>query len=190
VRWAALYVRSRRAAASTGVALASAAAIGLLAAASDTETTRLVLALFAVTVVVSVAATSLAGPDPGLDRTAALDWRPRRAAHVVVVGVLAAGAVASLGVVAADVVVRNAAGLTGLVALGVTVLGGGLAWCVPVAWTAVGVTVLLATREPGAPLLTWLVQPGESGAATVAACVLGVAGLAAYALAGPSTRPQ
>ncbi|GAB1513790.1 hypothetical protein [Actinophytocola sp. KF-1] len=190
MRWLVLYVRSRRAAASTGIALAVAAAIGLPAAVSEAETTRLVLALFAVTSVVAVAATSLAGPDPGLDRTAALDWRLRRTAHVVAVGGLAAGAVASLGVVAADVVVRNAAGLTGLGALGVTVLGGGLAWCLPVAWTAVGVTVLFAVPEPGAPLLTWLVQPADSGTATVAACVLGVSGLVAYTLAGPSTHTQ
>ncbi len=190
MRWLALYVRSRRAAASTGIALASVAALGVLAAVSETEPRRLVLALFAVTVVVSVAAMSLAGPDPGLDRTAALDWRLRRTAHVVAIGVLAAGTVASRGVVTVDVVVRNAAGLTGLAALGVVVLGGGLAWCLPVAWTAVGVTVFLTTREPGAPLLTWLVQPGDSGAATVAACVLGVAGLVAYAVAGPSIRAQ
>jgi hypothetical protein len=190
VRWAALYVRSRRVVASTAIALVSAAALGLLAAANESETARAVLALFAVAVVVAVAATSLAGQDPGLDRTAALDWRLRRTVHVVAVVVLAAGAVASLGVVTAGVVVRNAAGLTGLGALGVAVLGGGLAWCLPVVWTTVGVTVLVATPEPGAPLLTWLVQPGDSGAAAVTACVLGVGGLVAYAVAGPSLRAQ
>jgi hypothetical protein len=190
MRWLVLYVRSRRAASSTGIALGCAAALGGLAALSDAEATKLVLMLFAVTVMVSVAATSLAGPDPALERTAALDWRLRRTVHTVAVGVVTAGAVASLGVVTADVVVRNAAGLTGLAALGATVLGGGLAWCVPVGWTVAGVTALLATSDPPAPVLTWLVQPADSGAATVAACVLGVAGLAAYALAGPSTRAQ
>jgi hypothetical protein len=180
-------------AASTATALASAVALGLLAAGSDTAFPRLVLALFAVTVVVSVAATSLAGPDPALERTAALDWRVRRAVHVVAVGAVTAGAVAALGVltdVPADVVVRNAAGLTGLAALGVVALGGGLAWCVPVTWTVVAVTALLASRTPPAPLLTWPVQPGGTGAATLAAYVLGAAGLGAYALAGPSARGQ
>ncbi|MBB4904543.1 hypothetical protein [Actinophytocola algeriensis] len=189
MRWLLLYVRSRRAAASTGIALVSAAALGLLAAGSDAEITRVVLALFAVTVVVSVAATSLAGPDPSLERTAALDWRPRRAVHAVTVCVVAAGSVAALGM-PADVVVRNAIGLTGLAALGVVVLGGGLAWCVPMVWTVVGVTAILAARTPPAPLLTWPVQPAHSGAATVAACVLGAVGLVAYALAGPSARSQ
>jgi hypothetical protein len=184
-----LYVRSRRVVSSTATALGSAAALGLLAAGSDLETTRMVLALFAVTVVVSVAATSLSGPDPALERTGALDWRPRRTIHAVAVGTVAAGSVAALGM-PSDVVVRNAIGLTGLAALGVVVLGGGLAWCVPMAWTSAGVTAILATRTPPAPLLTWPVQPADSGAATVAACVLGAAGLAAYALVGPSARSQ
>jgi hypothetical protein len=189
MRWLVLYVRSRRVAASTGIALLSAVAVGLLAAASESEMTKTVLALFAVTAVVSVAATSLAGPDPSLERTAALDWRLRRAVHAIAVGVAAAGSVAALGM-PAELVVRNAIGLTGLAVLGVVVLGGGLAWCVPMTWTVVGVTAILAARTPPAPLLTWPVQPAGSGAATVAACVLGAAGLVAYALAGPSTRTQ
>ena len=184
-----LYVRSRRVAASTGFALVSVAALGLLAAASDATSTRTVLALFAVTVVVSVAATSLAGPDPALERTAALDWRLRRTVHTVLVGAVAAGSVAALGM-PSDVVVRNTIGLTGLAALGVVVLGGGLAWCVPMTWTVGGMTALLAARTPPAPLLTWPVQPADSRAATVAACVLGAAGLVAYAVAGPSARSQ
>ncbi|MFC4858225.1 hypothetical protein [Actinophytocola glycyrrhizae] len=190
MRWLVLYVRSRGAAASTGIALAAAAALGGLAAAGEAGFTRTVLTLFAVTVVVSVAATSLAGPDPALERTAALDWRWRRAVHAVAVGVLAS-AVALLGVVTdvpSDVVVRNATGLAGLAALGVTVLGGGLAWCLPMGWAVTAVTAALATRTPPAPLLTWPVQPSGTGAATVAACVLGAVGLTAYALAGPSTR--
>lgn len=193
MRWLALYARSRRVASSTGVALASVAALGGLAAAADPGITRVMLALFAVTVVVSVAATSLAGPDPSLERTAALDWRVRRTVHVVAVGAVATGAVAVLGVAAdvpSDVVVRNAVGLTGLAALGVVVLGGGLAWCVPMTWTVAGVTAILAARTPPAPLLTWLVQPGGTDAATVAACVLGAAGLVAYGLTGPSVRSQ
>ncbi|MGB3437517.1 MAG: hypothetical protein WBA97_02090 [Actinophytocola sp.] len=191
MRWLVLYVRSRRLASTTGVALAAVAALGGLAAAADSGLTRVVLALFAVTVVVSVAATSLAGHDIGLERTAALGWRVRRTVHTVTIGAAAAGAVATLGVatdVPADMVVRNAIGLTGLAALGVAVLGGGLAWCVPMAWTVGGVTAILATRTPPAPLLTWLVQPGDSWAATVAAYVLGATGLTTYALAGPSTR--
>jgi hypothetical protein len=190
VRWLVLYVRSRQLAASTATALAAVAALGGLAATTDAPPLRLVLALFAVTVAVSVAAPSLAGPDVSLERAAALDWRVRRTVHLLAVGVVAAGAVAALGVTEADVVVRDAVGLTGLAALGVTTLGGGLAWCVPVGWTVVGVTALLASRTPPAPLLTWPVQPGGTGAATIAACVLGAAGLVAYALAGPSTRAQ
>ena len=188
-----LYVRSRQAALSTGMALAAVAALGLLATTTDTEMTRSVLALFAVTVAVSVAATSLSGPDPALERTAALDWRWRRAVHLLALGAVTAGAVAIVGAMAevpGEVVVRNAVGLTGLAALGATTLGGGLAWSVPVGWTVIGVAGLLASRIPPAPLLTWPVQPAGTGAATVAAVVLGAAGLVAYALAGPSLRAQ
>jgi hypothetical protein len=88
------------------------------------------------------------------------------------------------------VAVRNAAGLTGIAALGVTLLGGGLAWCVPVGWTAFCVAALMVSREPGAPLLTWLVQPSGTDAATVAAGVLAVGGTVAYALLGPPARAR
>ena len=193
MRWLGLYLRSRQAALNTGMALGAVAALGLLATTTGTPMARTVLALFAVTMAVAVAAPSLAGPDPALERTAALDWRWRRAVHVVALGAVTAGAVAVVGVIAdvpGAVVVRNAAGLTGLAALGATTLGGGLAWSVPVGWSVAGVAALLAARIPPAPLLTWPVQPADSGAAMVAACVLGAAGLAAYALAGPSTRVQ
>ena len=92
--------------------------------------------------------------------------------------------------VPAEVVARNAIGMTGLAALGVTTLGAGLAWCVPVGWTVLGTTALLASRTPPAPLLTWPVQPDGTAAATVAACVLGAAGLVTYAQAGPANRSQ
>lgn len=179
-----LYLRSRQTLSTVAIALACVVALAVLAGNSDAVQTRFVLVLFAVTVAASVAATGLAGPDPALDRTAAVPWWWRRTAHVVAIGVLAAGAVVLTRDVPAEVVVRNAVGLTGLAALGAALFGGGLAWCLPTGWTALAVTALLASSEPAAPLLTWPVQPSDTPAATVAAGVLGAAGVLAYALRG------
>ena len=87
MRWLALYLRSRQVVAGTGVAAACVVALGLVA--GDREPVRLLLAVFALTVVCAVTATGLAGPDPALERTTARDWRLRRAAHVVAIGGLA-----------------------------------------------------------------------------------------------------
>lgn len=182
-----LYLRSRQVAVGAGTALACAAGIAVLT--DDSVLIQEVMALLTVTAVAAVTAPALAGSDPALDRTAARDWRVRRTAHVVAIGVLAV----VLGVVvgppvAAELVVRNAIGLTGLAALGVTVLGGGLAWCLPMVWTVVAMGALMAGSPPVAPLLTWPLQPPDTTAATVAAGALGAVGLLVYAVRGPRVQ--
>jgi hypothetical protein len=181
MRLLSLYLRSRQVPVNSLVAAACAVGISIPEYTS-TALNRLV-ALLAITAVVSVAATGFGAPDPALDRTAAMPWGRWRAAHVLAVGALAAG----LGTLLApsDVVVRNATGLTGLAALAVTVLGGGLAWSLPLTWTVVTAVPALTGQVPGAPALTWPFQPAGTTAATVAACVLGGSGAVAYALAGP-----
>jgi hypothetical protein len=179
-----LYLRSRQVAVGAGVALACVTGIGLLP--TDSAHLRLVLAVFAVVLVTAVTATALAGPDPALDRTAALGWWWRRGAHVAGIGGLAA----VLGVVAgpsapAEIVVRDAVGLAGLAALGATVLGAGLAWCLPVVWAVAAVSAYMSNQPAVAPLLTWPVQPPDTTAATVAAWTVGLFGLLVYALRGP-----
>lgn len=187
MRWLVLYVRSRQVAAGAGVALVC--VVGLRLLAGDSPLVQQMMAVLAVALVTAVAAAGLAGVDPGLERTAALDWRVRRSAHVVAVGVLAS----VLGVVAgppipAEVVLRDAVGLTGLAALGVTLLGGGLAWCVPMAWTLAAVVGWLASQPPVAPLVTWPLQPPDTTAATVAAWTFGLGGLLVYAVRGPRAQ--
>ncbi len=179
-----LYLRSRQVPVTAAVAVACVVALGLLARTEDTPLTRFVLTLFAVALVVSVAATGLAGAAPDLERTAALDWWWRRAAHVVAIGGLATTVVVLAREVPASVVVRNAVGMTGLAALGVTLLGGALAWCVPMVWTVVAVSAVLVSPTPGAPVVTWPVQPPDTPVALGAAVVLGVAGVLAYAVRG------
>lgn len=177
----ALYLRSRQVVVSTLVAVAC--AVGMSLPDYATPHFAEVMALFAVVAVVAVAGTALGTPDPALDRTAALPWHWWRAAHVLAVGALAAGLGLLLG--SADVVVRNAVGLTGLAALAVTTLGGGLAWSLPLTWTALTTVAAMSGPVPPMPLLTWPVQPAGTTAATAAACVLGGAGVLAYTFAGP-----
>lgn len=182
-----LYLRSRQVAVGAGIALVCVAGIGLLS--ENSVHMRLVLAVFAAVLVTAVTATGLAGPDPALDRTAALGWWWRRGAHVAAIGGLAA----VLGVVTgpsapAEIVVRDAVGLAGLAALGATVLGAGLAWCLPVVWALAAVSAYLSSQPAVAPLLTWPVQPPDTTAATVAAWTLGLLGLLVYALRGPRTQ--
>jgi hypothetical protein len=177
----ALYLRSRQVA--LGALIAAACAVGLSLPDYDSPATTQLMALFAVAAVAAVAGTGLGTPDPDLDRTAALPWHWRRTTHVLAVAALAAGLGTLLG--PSDVVARNAIGLTGLAALAVTLLGGGLAWALPLTWTAVVALIAVTVPEPGAPLLTWPIQPAGTTAATVAAVVLGIVGALAYALAGP-----
>lgn len=187
MRWLVLYVRSRQLAVGAGTALACMVGLGLLA--GDSAGLQQVMAVFAAAAVVSVTATGLAGPDPALERTAALDWRGHRVAHVLAIGVLTVVLGVTLGPsVVTEVVVRNAVGLAGLAALGATVLGAGLAWCLPMAWTVVAVSALLGSHPVVVPPLTWLVQPPGTTAATVAAVVVGVAGLLVYAVRGPRAQ--
>lgn len=186
MRFLVLYLRSRQVAIGVGIALVCVVGFGLMA--GDTPYFQLVLAVFGLAAATAVTAIALVGQDPALERTAALDWRWRRALHVVAIGGLAV----ALGIVgpplATELVVRNAIGLAGLAALGVTVLGGGLAWCLPMAWTIAAVSALMASQPAAAPLVTWLVQPPDTTAATVAAGVLGLGGLLVYAIRGPRVQ--
>jgi hypothetical protein len=187
MKWLALYLRSRQVAAGAGVAAAAVVGIGLLA--GDGDQIRLVLAGFAVAVVCAVTATGLAGQDPALERTSARGWRVRRAAHVAAIGGLAVVLGVTAGPsVATEVVVRDAVGLAGLAAFGATVVGSGFAWCVPVAWSVVALSAVLSVHPAPAPLLTWPFQPAGTTAATLAAVLLGLAGMAVYAVRGPRTQ--
>jgi hypothetical protein len=142
--------------------------------------------------VLAIGALSLADHD--LDRSAVIAWPPRRAAHVIVAGAAVAGlliatAVGGRPMAGAATIARDVVGLSGLVALGATGLGAAQASLLPVVWT---VPVLWFAPPMGIPptrptykvLLTWMVQPPGTTAATVAALVLGGAGIFAYALFG------
>jgi hypothetical protein len=84
-------------------------------------------------------------------------------------------------------VLRDAAGLIGLTALGAATIGVAKAWFVPLGWTLAA--TLFPQSEPAvARILTWQTQPRASTAAAVTAGLLAVGGLVAYAVAGPARR--
>ncbi|TWP43516.1 hypothetical protein FKR81_42375 [Lentzea tibetensis] len=82
-------------------------------------------------------------------------------------------------------IVRDAAGLGGLVAFGAATLGASRAWMAPVAWAAPTIMI-------GGPIstswyqevLTWLAQHPTVASARLTALVLLLTGTVAYAIAG------
>jgi len=194
VRPLALYLRSRAVPAAAAAVLVSAVGLWALGLAIDHPQGRSLAALLVALAATTAIAPGLAGADHDLDRASAIAWPPRRAAHVIVagaavVGLLAATALAGEQMAAMAHIARNVAGLAGLVALGAAILGAGRAPLLPVVWT---VLVLRYAPPMGEPptrpaykvMLTWMVQPVESRAATVAAIVLAAAGTLAYAVLG------
>jgi hypothetical protein len=195
VRLLVLYLRSRQVPAALAAAVGSVAVVWSLSQATDNPTIRATLALLAVVAGTAAAGSGLAGADIDLDRTAAIAWPPRRAAHVIaagaaVIGIIAATALTGDQIAPAGRIVRDAIGMSGLTALGAATLGAGRAWVPSLTWT------LLAWTLPALPwpslatathqqVLTWMVQPPDTAPATNTALILGATGVLAYAILGP-----
>ncbi|MGI5246678.1 hypothetical protein [Dactylosporangium sp. CA-139066] len=138
---------------------------------------------------------TLAGPDPALDRTAALPWPPRRGAHLLACCIVVGALMLAARPFGADfgpvwVVLRNAAGLTGVIGLCAAVGGARAAWQVPVAWAAFAAFM----AAPGGPqwrqAALWMAQDSGDRIAAVTAAALLIAGVAAYAVrVGPQVAP-
>ncbi len=190
----ALYLRSRAVPATAAAMLGCAVALWALGLAIDQPQGRALVALLLALVATTAVAPGLAGPDHDLDRVSAIAWPPRRASHVIVgggavLGLLAATALAGERMADAGQLARNVAGLTGLVALGAVVLGAARASLPPVVWTVVVLWWAPPMGEPPSRpaykvMLTWMVQPVGTGAATTVAVVLAAAGTLAYAILG------
>lgn len=189
MRWWSLYLRSRRVPAAAGAVLVTVVAGWSLGQSFDDPRLRLPIAVLAAAAATVALGPGLTGADPALERTAALPWRSRRAAHALIgigsVGLLLTGA-ALIGPQWTEVglVVRNAAGLGGLVALGAAGLGADRAWLAPLIWVAPAVVRGPVADGPAEEMLTWMVQPPGSAAATVTAAILGCAGILGYAAFG------
>jgi len=193
MRLLALYLRSRSAPLAAAAAVGSVAALWSIDRATDHRAAR-VLALLAVVAATLAAGPGLAGADVDLDRTAAIPWPPRRAAHLVAAGAAVVGVVAATWLTGdqlapAAQVARDAVGMTGLLALGAATLGASQAWVPPLSWTLLAWTVTaLPWPSPATSrqVLTWMLQPTEATPATVTALVLGATGVLAYAVLGPA----
>jgi hypothetical protein len=117
--------------------------------------------------------------------------RIRRLLHVLVVALVVIWAFQAIQAIGGhqfltiSMSLRDGAGLTGLAALGVVVVGASLAWLFPVVWCAAAM-MTPPSSIPAVQVITWLLQPAESTAATITAIVLGLGGTIAYALRGPA----
>ncbi len=189
MRWLTLYARSRQVPASLAAVVISTLAAWALArdgseGPGDPRLPVLVLATGAM-----AASIGLSGQDLALDRTAAIRWAPRRAAHVLLAGAVVAvvlPAVQTMGedMTTAAFVVRDSAGLMGLVALGAALSGGQYAWTLPFAWLSFSFFAPPPTSAP-MEVATWMLLPPGTATGTWTALTLTVVGTAAYAVAGP-----
>ncbi|WP_055594230.1 hypothetical protein [Streptomyces hirsutus] len=189
MRWLTLYARSRQVPASLAAVVISAVAAWALArdgsgAPGDPRLPVLVLAAGAM-----AASIGLGGQDLALDRTAAIRWVPRRAAHVLLAGAVVGTVLLAVQTMGEDMattafVVRDGAGLMGLVALGAALSGGPYAWTLPFAWLSFSFFAPPPTSVP-MQVATWMLLPPGAAAGTWTALVLTVTGTAAYAVAGP-----
>jgi hypothetical protein len=193
VTGAVLHLVSRRVPQAVAVAVAGTAATwGLWSVATDQRDVDPVLVVLTVLLLVSAAAGTLAPPDVALERTAALPWPPRRALHLLaatglVVGLLAVTLATGARFGPAGLVLRDAAGLLGLAALGAAAVSAQRAWFLPVAWTLPAVVVAAPPSVAGR-VLTWQVQAPGDLAAGLTAVALAAAGSLAYVHRGAARR--
>ncbi|MFI5960241.1 hypothetical protein [Cryptosporangium sp. NPDC051539] len=187
-----LYARSRRAPVAAAAAAGAVGAVwGMAAYFSGPGQVSGPTLTLTVLLLVAVVTATLGGPDDALDRTAAAPWRWLRTSHLcaallLVLGLLLVTLLTGTRFGPTGAVVRDAAGLLGLTALGAAVAGAGRSWFLPLGWT-LAATVFPAAH-PAGEALTWPAQPADSRAAAVVAAVLAVAGFAAYVTRGPLPR--
>jgi hypothetical protein len=186
-----LYLRSRQVPLAVATAVSSVAALWSMDHATGRRATEPV-ALLAVVAATLTAGPGLGSADVELDRTAAAAWPPRRAAHVLAVCAAVVAIVAATGLTGEQMapagrIVRDAAGMSGLIAGGAVVLGAAGAWIPPLAWTVVAWSLLAVPpgRIPAYGVFTWMLQPAASTTAAVTAVILGAAGTLGYAIFGP-----
>ncbi|WP_430781123.1 hypothetical protein [Actinoplanes sp. G11-F43] len=179
-----LFVRSREIPAGVLWAVAAMTAVAWFGTGDSPH--AVTTAALALALGVAVVGHSLGGPDSTLDRTAAIRWVPRRALHLATIFVVAASVVTAVSPAPAGVILRDAAGFTGLAALAATLLGRRLAWTLPVVTGCVSAGIPAVPEPFALHLLTWAGQQADSRTAFAAAAVLTLAGVTGYVTHGPS----
>lgn len=185
-----LYARSRRVPASVAVIALTALAVWVLIEGGGEGPVDPRVPALVLTAGVTAAAAGLGGQDAELDRTAAIRWAPRRAAHVLSIGAVVGAVLSAVHAVGPELapaafIVRDSAGLAGLAALGATAFGAPYAWTLPTGWLAF---VLFVPPRSGIPgqVSGWMLLPPGTAAATWTALTLTVTGVLLYAVAGPN----
>ncbi|MEE1764961.1 hypothetical protein [Streptomyces sp. SP18BB07] len=191
MRWLTLYARSRQVPASLAAVVISTAGVwALIARDGGGGPVDPRMPVFVLVAGVTATSIGLGGQDLALDRAAAIRWRPRRAAHVLLIGavvgavLLAVGTATDTDLATTAFVVRDSAGLAGLVALGAVVCGAAYAWTPAVVWLSFSVFAPPPTNVP-MEVATWMMLPPGTPTATWTALALAVTGTTVYALAGP-----
>lgn len=189
MRWLTLYARSRQVPASLAAVLISAMAAGAVARGGGEGPGDPRLPVLALAAGAMAASVGLGGQDLALDRAAAIRWVPRRAVHVLLAGAVVCTVLLTVQTLGDDLatttfLVRDSAGLMGLVALGAALSGGQYAWTLPFAWLSFSFFAPPPTSMP-MRVATWMLLPPGTPAGTWTALVLTVVGTTAYAVAGP-----
>jgi hypothetical protein len=194
--WLVLYLRSRRAPLSLSLSVGAVALVAvawtLLAGRRDVNPE---LSVLTVALALAPLIPTLATHDPVLERTAALPWPPRRALHLIACGAVVVALLLAARVGGPDFgpvgqVIRNTAGLIGLIGLGAALAGAPLAWPVPFVWTAAQAILVLPDGPIWRQTLLWLVQPAGNTTAAITAAALFAAGVASYSMrVGPPVSP-
>ncbi|MFF5575182.1 hypothetical protein ACFZDB_00705 [Streptomyces luteogriseus] len=190
MRWLMLYARSRQVPASLATVLVSAVAVWALTRDGSAVPGGSQLPAAVLTAGAMALSIGLGGQDLDLDRSAAIRWAPRRAAHVLLGGAIVGAVLLTVravgqGPATTAFVARDCAGLAGLAALGAAVAGGRYAWAFPFTWLAFA--FFAPPSATGVPLevASWMLLPAGTPSATWTALCLAVVGTTLYALAGP-----
>ncbi|MFS8199366.1 hypothetical protein ACLVWQ_11835 [Streptomyces sp. CWNU-52B] len=189
MRWLILYARSRQVPASLAAVVLSAVAVWVLVRDGGEGPADPRLSVLVLATGVMAASIGLGGQDLALDRTAAIRWVPRRAAHVLLAGAAVGATLLAVQLMGgptatAAFVVRDCAGLMGLAALGAALAGAQYAWTLPFAWLSFTLFAPPATSTP-TRVATWLLLPPDTPTATWTSLALTTIGTTAYALTGP-----
>jgi len=185
-----LYLRSREVPAALAGAVGTVTVLWVLGFASDYLNEEGGLGLLAVVAGTAIAGSGLAGADIDLDRTGAIAWPSRRAAHIIaivatVIGIVTATALTGDQLAPAAQITRDAIGMSGVIGLGAATLGVSRAWIPLLTWTLLATLWAPPSTATGQQVLTWMIQPSGTTPATSTALILGATGVVAYAILGP-----
>lgn len=154
---------------------------------------RLPVVVMGALVAAVLVSVTLSGADVDLERTVPRLTRGSRAVHALAAVALAAGILAAATTphaldFAAAAMVRNTAGLVGLILVSVTLLPSALSWAPTFGYAVLTLLAGPRSADRGAAWWAWPLQPGPLDASWTVAALLLSAGAILYAVRGPARR--